>query len=358
MVEPEETISVDATTPKGIDKVREIIDRVKSESEKEKLAEAEEKKQATPTGVEPKLKKIKKVKKEVAVTEDTTITPAEIKDGQIIFTPKHVALIKSQIAPTASQTEFELFLMMARRMSLDPLLKQLYFIKYKDRVSYVTSIDSYRIIAHRTGHFAGTDEPVYTYSPENQAPNKKPTHCSITVYRLVQGIRCGFAAKVKFSEYDTNQNNWAKMPETMIAKVAEAHALRKAFPQDLAGVYTQDEMDQAGATPAQMAGQPTQLPPVKMMTEMQKQNIISLLKKKGQTKEDIHRYMEINFKTTDSSKLTLEQANRIINVLSQLPDPQVDEAEQIFHAEPTPEEINAQRQQEDEIDQAIKDGKL
>lgn len=353
MSETQETTSIDATTPKGIEKVRAVVEDIKAKTEQEKLEE--ETKKTNPTGIEPKVKKLKKAKKEVAIVEEASITPAEIRDGQIIFTQKHIALIKSQIAPTATQSEFELFLMMARRMRLDPLLRQLYFIKYKDKVSYVTSIDSYRIIAHRTEQFAGTDEPMYTYDPSAQ--NKKPTHCSIVVYRLVQGIRCGFAAKVKFSEYDTNQNNWAKMPETMIAKVAEAHALRKAFPQDLAGVYTQEEMDQAGTTPAQISGQP-QTPPVKMMTEMQKQNIISLLKQKGQTKEDIHRYMEINFKTTDSSKLTLEQANRIINVLSQLPDPQVDEAEQVFRSEPTPEEVNAMKEQDEQINEAIKDGKL
>jgi len=48
------------------------------------------------------------------------------------------------------------------------------------------------------------------------------------------------------SEFSTGKSMWARMPTIMIRKCAEALALRMAFPDALHGVYTREEMDQAG----------------------------------------------------------------------------------------------------------------
>lgn len=277
--------------------------------------------------------KRKEETKEIA-HENAGTMPATIENGQLILTQKHLDLIKSQVAKNATPEEFDLFIMMAKRTRLDPLLKQLYFMKYKNNTkstqagcqcygectcgkavynpaTYITSIDGYRIIAHRTGDFAGVDEPIYT----RPTPTALPTHCTVKVWR--KSSDRPFSATVKFAEYSTYQQMWAKMPETMIAKVAEAHALRKAFPQDLSGIYTQDEMSVA-AKEAEI--EPTKVLPPEPMKEGQKAYIYELIKKKGKTEQDLKRACTTAFKT-DPDKMTQKQAETLILRLLKLPYP-------------------------------------
>lgn len=252
------------------------------------------------------------------------LAPAEVKDGQLILTPKHLELIRTQFAKDATPQEFELFLMMAYRTKLDPLMKQLYFIKYgqgdRANVSYVTSIDGYRIIANRTGVFAGVDLPQYEYDKTGRV-----THCAITVYKLVQNQRMGFGAKVKFAEYNTNKNNWSKMPETMIAKVAEAHALRKAFPNDLSGVYTQDEMDQAQENRNEKKQEQVQ-----MITPAQEEKIKNLLVEREVDVEKIKIYAKETYRVPSMKKMTMKQAGHLIAQLLKKPVRQTPDAEDTF----------------------------
>lgn len=265
---------------------------------------------------------------QVTKVEETaleTVQPAQIdeKTGQLILTPKHKELIKTQIAKNATKEELDLFLMMAYRTRLDPLMKQLYFIKYGNNVSYVTSIDGYRIIAHRTGDFAGIDEPEYKYDPSG-----KLTHCTVRVYRK-SSVRA-FAATVKFTEYNTGKNMWASMPETMIAKVAEAHALRKAFPQDLSGIYTTDEMDQAKKE--------TQPPVIKMITKDQVKKINELIKSKEFPVDKLKVLVKEGYKRESIADFTYKQADHLIGKLKTLPDPVVEEIEDASEVVEIPED--------------------
>lgn len=172
------------------------------------------------------------------------------------FNEEQVALIKSQIAPKATDDELKLFLYQAKRTGLDPLARQIYCIhrntkvkeygveKWVAKMTVQTSIDGFRVIAERTKDYGGQSEPEFIEK------DNKLAACKVTVYRFRGDVRYPAAVGVAhWDEYCQARDGkatglWEKMPHTMLAKVAEALALRKAYPQDLSGLYTGDEMAQ------------------------------------------------------------------------------------------------------------------
>lgn len=172
--------------------------------------------------------------------------------AKIEFTNEQVNLIKSQIAPKASDNELKLFLYQAKRTGLDPLTRQIYAIhrwnqqQGKEVMTIQTSIDGFRVIAERSGDYGGQDEPQF------EEKDGKLISCKVAVYRFRGDQRYQAAVGVAYwSEYcQTTKDGkpmglWNKMPHTMLSKVAEALALRKAYPQDLSGLYTTEEMNQS-----------------------------------------------------------------------------------------------------------------
>jgi phage recombination protein Bet len=159
---------------------------------------------------------------------------------KIEFKQDQVELIKKQIAPNANDNELKLFLYQAQRTGLDPLTRQIYCIHRGGKMTIQTSIDGFRVIAERSGDYAGQDEPVF-----NEVDGKLIS-CKVTVYRFKGDQRYPAAVGVAYmTEYNAGGPMWQKMPHTMLSKCAEAVALRKAYPQDLSGLYTGDEMNQA-----------------------------------------------------------------------------------------------------------------
>lgn len=116
------------------------------------------------------------------------------------------------------------------------LKKDVYAIPYGQTFTLITSIDYSRKIGARGG-VVGVDAPVY------EMDGDRIISCSVTVHkRFPDGYVGGFTAQPDFKEYSTGKNLWASKPKTMIAKVAEMHALRKACPEELAQVYVEEEM--------------------------------------------------------------------------------------------------------------------
>ena len=118
----------------------------------------------------------------------------------------------------------------------DFLQKNVYAIPYLDGYSLITSIDYARKIGMRSG-VVGTSAPIY------EEKDGQIISCTVTVKRKVNDYIGEYSATVYFSEYNTGRNLWIKKPRTMIAKVAEVHALRKACPEELSQSYVEEEFE-------------------------------------------------------------------------------------------------------------------
>ena len=163
-----------------------------------------------------------------------------------LWTPEQTQLISTTIAPGCSNDELRLFAYACQRTGLDPFSKQIYALKRGGKMTIQAGIDGLRSIAERTGQLDGSesywcgDDGVWV----DVWLNSKPPAAAKTVLHR-KGATHPFVGVARFADYNAGQGLWSKMPATMIAKCSEALALRKAFPADLSGVYSTDEMDQA-----------------------------------------------------------------------------------------------------------------
>jgi phage recombination protein Bet len=182
---------------------------------------------------------------DVAIRDPETRGAVAAYEG---YAREQVDLIKRTVAKDATDDELKLFLYQAKRTGLDPLARQIHFTKRKSRdgearVAIIVAIDGYRLIAERTGLYVGNDKPEYEYDDHGNLVG-----ATVTVRKFMFNQAWGFTATAWWDEYAPDGNGgfmWKKMPRLMLAKVAEALALRKAFPADLSGIYTEDEMAQA-----------------------------------------------------------------------------------------------------------------
>lgn len=180
-----------------------------------------------------------------------------------------------------------------------------------------------RITAFRTGQMAGQDEPIFGETIDHKGVSA-PEWCKVTVYRLINGVRCAFSHTEYFAEScattkDGNINSmWTKHPRGQLAKCAEAGALRKAFPDELGGVITADEAiaEEASATEARSAEQAK--PAVQLASEAQHAKIQELMELTGVNAEKICALVGIQ----TLSQLSPTAADKVINKLNATLDSQ------------------------------------
>jgi phage recombination protein Bet len=177
------------------------------------------------------------------------------------FNQKQIEILKNSMCKGISNEEFEIFLMACSKTQLDPFMRQIYAVPRKSKrpdgtwvetMTIQTGIDGYRLIAERTGCYAPGPEPTYTHDANGQLVSasayiKKQTRDG--TWHTVSASAYADEYMQTFTNKNTGEKKatgmWSNMPRTMLAKCAEAQALRKAFPAEMSGVYTKEEMQQA-----------------------------------------------------------------------------------------------------------------
>lgn len=156
-------------------------------------------------------------------------------------------LIKKTVAKDANEAELELFLAICKRTGLDPFARQIFFVRRGGVGQTTASIDGFRAVAERSGSYEGQVGPFWCGEDgvwkDVWLGSSAPSAAKVGVYR--KHFREPVWAVANFSAYNAQTPIWRKMPALMLAKCSESLALRRAFPLELSGLYTEDEMEQA-----------------------------------------------------------------------------------------------------------------
>lgn len=235
-------------------------------------------------------------------TEEKNVSVIRRKNNDITthrsYGGKELQLIRRTVAKDTTQEEFDMFIEICRRQGIDPFRRQIYALvfnkddKNKRQVSFITGIDGYRAIAKRTGNYRPDDEEYeIEYDESMKCPDTNPKGIKKATVKVWQYAKDGWypiigralweefapiRGEVEWVEqYDgkgdviletegrwkgkpkrkpqpkeggrkwLEKEIWKTMSEHMIAKCAEAQALRKGWPEEMGGIYTEEEMHRA-----------------------------------------------------------------------------------------------------------------
>ena len=175
------------------------------------------------------------------------MTTLAVTTDQSFWDDKQLAALKQVGLENTPKAELAVFLHYCQRTGLDPFARQIYMISRGGKYTIQSSIDGLRIVAQRSGNYGGQTAVEWCGADgkwkDVWLEATPPVAARVGVY--YKDAPNPTYAVAKFDSYNANTPIWKKMPDLMIAKCAEALALRKAFPNDLSGVYSSEEMQQA-----------------------------------------------------------------------------------------------------------------
>lgn len=180
------------------------------------------------------------------MSELARTTPYELTDEQIR------TLAQAAVIPDNTPAAIvQVFAQTCREHGLSPFKKEIYLVQYGGKYSTIVGIDGMRAKASRSACFAGRDDAKFNVQPDGsfltaaQLASRKemPLTCTVTVWKVVGGMRCPFTKTVAFAEYcpPNRTGKWASMPYNMVEKCAEAATLRMAFADETAGLLIEEE---------------------------------------------------------------------------------------------------------------------
>ena len=160
-----------------------------------------------------------------------------------------MGLLKEMYGKNLSDLEFKTLIYMARKYDLDPVQHEIWALKYGNNAATImTGRDGFLAIAHKSGQFDGMETLAIMRDGSEVATCLDAKELAGAICRVWRkDMAHPIVVAVPLHEYNTGKSNWAKMPETMIKKVAESQSLRRAF--NISGMYSPEEMDQAEYLP-------------------------------------------------------------------------------------------------------------
>lgn len=190
------------------------------------------------------------------------------------FTPSQLDLIRQTDARDCNDQEFNSYIEVSKALGLSPLRKQISAIVFnknkpdKRNMAIIVRIDGFRAIANRSGDYRPMDTaPIFDIDETKKSPTNPHgiVRCEVRCWKKYGAEWFPIVGEAYWDEFaplekewgegpdgrraptgrETLASNWAKMPRLMIAKVAESQALRRGWPEQLSGVYSDEEMERS-----------------------------------------------------------------------------------------------------------------